>query len=79
MVQNLKIISQFIGGDLAKKISGANGVHFDERSILEWFSQMVHGLQTVHRKNVIHRDIKSQNVFLTKEGIIKLGDFGVSR
>jgi NIMA (never in mitosis gene a)-related kinase len=33
----------------------------------------------VHDRKILHRDLKSQNIFLTKSGIIKLGDFGISR
>jgi NIMA (never in mitosis gene a)-related kinase len=33
----------------------------------------------VHDRKILHRDLKSQNIFLTKTGIIKLGDFGISR
>ena len=33
----------------------------------------------MHNKNILHRDIKSQNMFLTKEGTLKIGDFGISR
>jgi NIMA (never in mitosis gene a)-related kinase len=36
-------------------------------------------MKHVHDRKIIHRDIKSQNVFLTKSGMAKLGDFGVAR
>jgi NIMA (never in mitosis gene a)-related kinase 1/4/5 len=40
---------------------------------------MVLGLQALHEKQIIHRDIKCANVFLTKEGLAKLGDLNVSK
>lgn len=33
----------------------------------------------MHNKNILHRDIKTQNIFITKNDILKLGDFGISR
>jgi NIMA (never in mitosis gene a)-related kinase len=40
---------------------------------------MVNGLMALHAKKIIHRDIKCANVFLTKEGMVKLGDLNVSK
>ena len=36
-------------------------------------------MKHVHDRKILHRDIKCQNVFLTKAGIIKIGDFGIAR
>ena len=40
---------------------------------------MVLGLKALHDKNILHRDLKSANVFLTKDGVVKLGDLNVSK
>lgn len=37
------------------------------------------GIRTCHDAQILHRDIKSHNIFLTKSGQVKLGDFGVSK
>jgi serine/threonine protein kinase len=36
-------------------------------------------MMLIHSKNILHRDLKLQNMFLTKDNILKLGDFGVAR
>jgi NIMA (never in mitosis gene a)-related kinase len=36
-------------------------------------------LEFVHRKKILHRDIKSSNIFLRSNGSVKLGDFGISK
>ena len=40
---------------------------------------MLLGLQALHEKKIIHRDIKCANVFLNKDGMVKLGDLNVSK
>jgi NIMA (never in mitosis gene a)-related kinase len=50
-----------------------------ESQILDWFTQVCLAIRHVHRHKIIHRDIKAQNVFLTKDGKVKLGDFGIAR
>ena len=41
--------------------------------------QLCLGLQHIHNKKVLHRDLKTQNVFITKENRVKIGDFGISK
>ena len=40
---------------------------------------MVSGLHALHQKKIVHRDIKCANIFLTKSGLVKLGDLNVSK
>ncbi|XP_028638735.1 serine/threonine-protein kinase Nek5 [Grammomys surdaster] len=68
------------GGDLMQRIQRQQGVLFSEDQILCWFVQISLGLKHIHGRKILHRDIKSQNIFLCKNGMVaKLGDFGTAR
>jgi NIMA (never in mitosis gene a)-related kinase len=64
------------GGSLAEKIQSAGTTHFPEAQIVNWFTQLCQAVKYVHHHPLIHRDISAKNIFLTKSGILKLGDFG---
>jgi NIMA (never in mitosis gene a)-related kinase len=67
------------GGDLAALLAERRGRLLSEDDALKIFIQLVVALKYVHSRKVIHRDLKPQNIFLTRVGVVKLGDFGVSR
>ena len=69
------------GGDLEHCLNQAREerVMLPDARLLDWFVQMALALQYLHSKRILHRDLKTANVFLTALGIVKLGDFGVSR
>lgn len=41
--------------------------------------QIVSGLREVHAQGVLHRDVKPDNIFLMRNGVVKIGDFSLSR
>ncbi|PSN64100.1 hypothetical protein BS50DRAFT_500201 [Corynespora cassiicola Philippines] len=51
---------------------------FPENLVALYMSQVLHGLLYLHEQGVIHRDIKGANILTTKEGLVKLADFGVA-
>lgn len=55
------------------------GQKMDEKEIVRLGIDLCRALELCHRKNIIHRDIKPQNIFLSDNGDYKLGDFGISR
>ena len=67
------------GGDLQQRIRGQKGKFFNETTILDWFTQICLSIKHIHDRKILHRDIKSQNIFLTKNGLVKLGDFGIAK
>jgi NIMA (never in mitosis gene a)-related kinase len=68
------------GGDLTDKIRVASDANkpFTESHLMEYFCQLCLSVKYIHSRDVIHRDIKGPNVFLSDEHYLKLGDFGLS-
>jgi serine/threonine protein kinase len=46
---------------------------------LSWMKQLASGLTFAHKRGVVHQDIKADNIFITNEGDLKIGDFGLAR
>ncbi len=67
------------GGDLYARLKEQKGQSLEERQVVEWFVQIAMALQYMHERNILHRDLKTQNIFLTKSKIIKVGDLGIAR
>ena len=52
------------GGDLFSKINRQRGRQFPENVVLSYFAQICRAVQYIHDRKILHRDIKSQNIFL---------------
>jgi NIMA (never in mitosis gene a)-related kinase len=70
-------------GDLSTKMKehkDKNGEKLlSENQVLNWFTQLCLAIKHCHDRKIMHRDLKAQNVFLMKNGIVKLGDFGIAK
>ena len=80
--ETLNIIMEYADdGDLESKIKELkkNKLFFDENTIWNILIQILFGLKYLHDNKIIHRDLKSANIFLTKNGIVKIGDLNVSK
>jgi NIMA (never in mitosis gene a)-related kinase 1/4/5 len=69
------------GGDLGQLIKShkQKNSYFPESQIVDWMKQLLAALKYLDSKRIIHRDIKSSNVYITVEGNLKLGDFGIAK
>lgn len=78
--RHLNIVMAFCeGGDLYTKLKYRKKQLLSEEQIIEWFIQITLALQYMHDRSILHRDLKTQNIFLTKYEIIKIGDLGIAK
>lgn len=76
----MNIVTEYAeGGDLSHRIRLQNKYPFKENQILDWVIQISLALHEIHSKKILHRDIKPANCFLSKNDMIKIGDFGISK
>jgi len=78
--ENLCIIMEYCeNGDLAQLLSQRHGKHLDEATVWKYFIEICFALKYLHSKKILHRDIKTMNVFLSKGFHVRLGDLGVAK
>lgn len=65
------------GGELFTRIQALN--HFTERKAGEIFMQVMAAINYLHKKDIVHRDIKAENIMLDDNDVVKIIDFGTAR
>ncbi|ETK77157.1 NEK protein kinase [Phytophthora nicotianae CJ01A1] len=77
----LCIVTEFAdGGDLSNELErrARRGTYFEPDELLGLFVQVCLALKHLHDRKILHRDVKPANIFLTKSGVVKVGDLGVA-
>jgi len=78
---SLFLVMEFVDGETLKtyipKISKGTGLPVEQA--IDWIEQISNGLKTAHSINIIHRDIKTENIMITKDGRLKIMDFGLAK
>src|SRR6476646_315553 len=71
------IVSELLEGETLRERMG--GVALPQRKAIDYALQAAHGLAAAHEKGIIHRDLKPENLFITKDGRVKILDFGLAK
>ena len=80
--KTLNIVMEYADdGDIAQKIKEnlKRRLRFEESTLWEWIIQILEGLKYLHDNKIMHRDLKCANIFLMKNGQLKIGDLNVSK
>jgi len=76
----LHIVMEYVsGGDLAARLRDDPPETFTEDRVMFLFAQICLAVRHLHDRGVLHRDLKTANIFVTERDIVKLGDFGISK
>ena len=74
----LYIVTSYCQGTLREELDAAHLRGLDPNTIWNRFRQILIGLKAIHDRGIIHRDLKPNNIFLTWDGEIRIGDFGLA-
>uniref|UniRef100_A0A2P2I2G9 Cyclin-dependent kinase 5 homolog n=2 Tax=Hirondellea gigas TaxID=1518452 RepID=A0A2P2I2G9_9CRUS len=76
--RKLTLVFEYCDQDLKKYFDALNG-EIDPEVVKSFMYQLLRGLDFCHNKNILHRDLKPQNLLINKNGELKLADFGLAR
>jgi len=71
------VVSELLEGETLRERLRSGAVPL--RKALDYSLQIAHGLAAAHEKGIVHRDLKPENLFLTKDGRVKILDFGLAK
>jgi len=74
----LYLVFEFLDGDLKKYMEGCNGL-LSPMLVKSYLFQCCRGLAFCHARGVMHRDLKPQNLLVSRDGRLKIADFGLAR
>ncbi|MEG1828677.1 MAG: Stk1 family PASTA domain-containing Ser/Thr kinase [Cellulosilyticaceae bacterium] len=72
------IVMEYMEGHTLKELIAREGP-LEEKMVLEYGIQMLNAIGHAHKKQIIHRDIKPQNILVTQDKVLKVTDFGIAR
>ncbi len=71
------LVSEFLEGQTLREKMNAGPL--SQRRVIEYALEMAKGLAAAHDKGIVHRDLKPDNIFVTKDGRVKILDFGLAK
>jgi eukaryotic-like serine/threonine-protein kinase len=71
------LVSELLEGESLRAVLDVGSL--PQRKTIDYGVQIAHGLAAAHEKGIVHRDLKPENIFVTKDGRIKILDFGLAK
>src|SRR5262245_20941890 len=71
------VVQELLEGETLRSLLA--GGRLPQRRAIDYALQMAHGLAAAHDKGIVHRDLKPENLFVTKDGRVKILDFGLAK